>query len=175
MRFLRNVHLSTSLFFVLFLLAYGISAVEFAHRKWVSHPEHSTESRRKLPAGITDARVAAREWRGELGPIETPPGSLKFRVVSPLGTGYDVEYSIATGDTKVRTTTASFLTTLAWLHISRGIWAYITPLVSAGLLIIGLTGLYLWFKKRSERWIGVALLLLGAGIPLALIISMRLD
>ncbi len=172
---LRKLHLWTSLFLLPFLLAFAISAVEFAHRKWVAHPNHSMVEHRKLPPGITDARILAREWRGELGSIETPPGVLKFRVITPLGTGYDLEYSIPTGETTIKTTTISFLTKLAWLHISRGPWAYVTPVFSAGLLMLGLTGLYLWFKNRKERWIGVALLVVGAGIPIALIISMRLD
>jgi hypothetical protein len=44
-----------------------------------------------------------------------------------------------------------------------------------GLLTLGVTGLYLWFKNRQERRIGTVLLLIGAGIPVALILSMRLS
>jgi hypothetical protein len=172
---LRKIHLATSLFLLPFLLAFAISAVEFAHRTWVSHPVRVTEEHRVLSAGVTDARIVAREWRGELDAIETPAGSLKFRVVTPLGTTYDVDYSIATGDTTIKTATPSFLTMLAFLHISHGIWSYVTPAVSAGLLTLGLTGLYLWFKNRQERRVGVALLLIGVGIPMGLIISMRLS
>jgi hypothetical protein len=172
---LRKIHLSTALFLLVFLLAYSIGAVEFAHRKWVSHPSWTTGETRKLPPGITDARVIAREWRGELASVENSPGYLKFRVTSSLGRSHEVTYSIATGDTEVKTTTISFLTTLAWIHISHGIWAYVAILFALGLLTLGATGVYLWFRNRNERWIGGAVLLLGAGIPLALLISMRLD
>jgi len=174
MRILRSLHLSTSLFLVVFLLAFAISAVDFAHRKWLPHPHWITRETRQMPAGITDARILAREWRGDLASVENSPGTLKFRVTTDLGRSRDVTYSIATGETKIETSTVGIFTTLAWLHISQGTWAFITPVVSTGLLTLGLTGLYLWFKNRAERRIGIALLLLGAGIPLALMISMRL-
>jgi hypothetical protein len=172
-RFLRNLHLSTALFSLIFLLAYGISAVEFAHEKWIPHPDYRTIETLKLQPGITDARILARQWRGELTSIEAPPGSLKFRVISPLGTGHDVEYSIATGETKVETTTLSLMRTLLWIHISHGIWTAVVALVGIALLTLGLTGLYLWFKNHSERKIGAALLILGAGTAIGLIVSMR--
>jgi hypothetical protein len=171
---LRNIHLSTALFLLLFLLAYAISAVDFAHRKWLPHPSWTHEETRKMPSGITDARVLASEWRGELMSVETPPGSLKFRVTTSLGRSHDVTYSIATGDAKILTSTVGPFTTLAWIHIAQGIWAYVVGFFSLGLLTLGATGLYLWFKNRKERWIGITLLLIGAGVPLALMISMRL-
>ena len=122
---LRGLHLATALFSLVFLLAYGVSAVEFAHRKWFAHPEQSTLETRKLASGITDARVLAREWRGELESIQNSPGELKFRVTTSLGRAYEVNYSILTGETTVKITTISFLTTLAWMHHSRGIWAFV--------------------------------------------------
>jgi hypothetical protein len=172
---LRKIHLSTSLFLLLFLLAYAISAVDFAHRKWLPHPHRISEETRKLSPGITDARVLAREWRGELAKVENSPGYLKFRVTTSLGRSREIAYSIATGDTKIQTSNVGLFTTLAWLHTSQGIWAFVAILFSAGLLTLGVTGIYMWFKNRNERWIGAALLVIGAGIPLGLIISMRLD
>ncbi len=170
---LRGLHLATALFSLVFLLAYGISAVELAHRKWFTHPEQSTVQTRKLAPGITDARVLASEWRGELESIENSPGVLKFRVTTSLGTKHEVAYSIATGETTVKTTTISFLTTLAWIHVSHGIWAFAAALVSLALLTLGATGIYLWFHNHNERWIGGALMAAEVVITAALIISMR--
>jgi hypothetical protein len=170
---LRSIHLSTALFSMAFLLAYAISAVEFAHRKWLPHPEHSTVETRKLAPGTTNARILARQWRGELTSVENSPGFLNFSVMTPLGRSYSVTYSIGTGDTAVKTTTKSFLTTLAFIHVSRGIWAFATAFVSLALLTLGITGLYLWFKNHSSRWIGSVLLLVGVTTAMGLIISMR--
>lgn len=170
---LRSIHLSTALFSIVFLLAYAISAVEFAHRKWLPLSESSTEESRKLPAGITDARVLARQWRGELESVENSPGFLKFRVMTALGSSHNVTYSIATGDTQVKTTINSFLKTLAFIHVSHGVWAVVAALVSLALLTLGITGLYLWFKNLSSRTIGSLLLLVGVAIAGGLIVSMR--
>lgn len=174
-RILRGTHLSISLFLLLFLLAFSVSAVDFAHRKWLPHPSWKRVESVKLSPGITDARVLARQWRGELAQVEKSPGYLKFRVLTSLGRTRDVTYSIENGETKIETSTPGIFATLAWLHISQGTWAFITPVVAAGLLTLGMTGFYLWFKNRQERKIGFALLLIGAGIPIALIISMRLS
>jgi hypothetical protein len=170
---LRNIHLATSLFLLLFLLAWAISSVDFAHRKWLPHPHWISIETRRLAPGITDARVLARLWRGELADVENSPGSLKFRVTTSLGRSRDINYSIATGDTKVQTSTIGLFTTLAWMHIARGVWAYVAILFSIGLLTLGVTGIYLWFKNHNERWIGSALLFCGAGVAAGLIVSMR--
>lgn len=170
---LRSIHLSTALFSMVFLLAYAIGAVEFAHRKWLPLSEYSTGETRKLAAGATDARILARQWRGELESVQNSPGFLKFRAMTTLGRSYNVTYSIATGDTTVKTTTNSFLKTLAFIHVSHGIWAFAAALISLAMLTLGITGLYLWFKNHSSRWIGSALLLVGVTTALGPIISMR--
>lgn len=172
-RKLRSLHLGTALFSLVFLLAYAISAVEFAHRKWFAHAERSQEEIRRLAPGVTDARVLARAWRGELESISNSPGVLKFRVITSLGRSFEVTYSSATGDATVKTTTVSFLTTLAWMHRSRGIWALVAALVSLGLLTLGSSGICLWFQNHKERWIGGVLVLVEVVIAAGLIISMR--
>jgi hypothetical protein len=170
---LRSIHLSTALFSMAFLLAYAISAVEFAHRKWPPLSEYSTEEALKLSSGATEARTLARQWRGELESIENSPGLLKFRVMTTLGRSYDVTYSIATGETQVKTTTNSFLKTLAFIHASNGVWAAVAAIVSLALLTLGITGLYLWFQNHSSRRMGSVLLLVGITIAAGLIVSMR--
>jgi hypothetical protein len=171
---LRKIHLATALFFLPILGAYAISAVDFAHRKWLPHPHWISVENLNLEPGITDARVLARQWRGELAEVENPPGQLKIRVTTSLGRSRDITYSIATGDTQVQTSTIGLFTTLAWIHVARGAWAYVAILFSLGLLTLGATGIYLWFKNHNERWIGGFLLFAGAGIAVSLIVSMRL-
>jgi hypothetical protein len=170
---LRAVHLGTALFSLVFLLAYGIGAVEFAHRKWMARPEESTVETRRFAPGVTDARILAREWRGELAAIENSAGALKFRVTTSLGRTFEVNYSIATGETTVKTTTVSFVRMLAWMHVSRGYWAYAAVLVSLGLLTLGATGIYLWFQNHKEQWIGGSLVVVEVVFALGLIVSMR--
>jgi hypothetical protein len=170
---LRAIHLVTALFSLVFLLAFAIGAVEFAHRKWVGRGETSKLETRQFTPGITDARILARAWRGELSSIEASPGALKFRVTTSRGKAFEVTYSSATGETKVKTTTPGFLRTMAWIHVSRGIWAYGSVLVSLALITLGATGIILWFQNRRERWIGAALIVGEVGIAFGLILSMR--
>jgi hypothetical protein len=170
---LRSTHLSTALFSMAFLLAYAIGAVEFAHRQWLPHSEYSTRETGQMTPGVTDAGVLARQWRGELESVENSPGFLKFRVMTSLGRSYDVTYSIAAGETTVKTTTNSFLKTLVFIHVSHGIWAWAAALVSLAMLTLGVTGVYLWFKDRSSRLIGGVLLVIGVTTALGLVISMR--
>lgn len=126
-----------------------------------------------MAPGVTDARVLARQWRGELESVENSPGFLKFRVMTSLGRSYDATYSIASGETTVKTATNSFLNTLVFIHVSHGIWGLAAALVSVALLTLGVTGIYLWFKNQPSRWIGGVLLTAGVAIGLGLIISMR--
>jgi hypothetical protein len=170
---LRNIHLATALLFLPFLVAYAVSAVDFAHRKWLPHPHWISVENLKLDPGITDARVLARQWRGELADVENTPGYLKFRVNTNLGRSRDVTYSIATGDTKVQTSKIDLFTTLAFMHIAQGVWAYVAMVFSIGLLTLGATGIYLWFKNHNKRWIGGLLLLTGVWVAIGLIVSMR--
>jgi hypothetical protein len=172
-RRLRAIHLSTALFAMAFLLAYAIGALEFAHRQWLPRSVYSTHETGQMTPRVTDARVLARQWRGELQSVENSPGFLKFRVMTSLGRSYDVSYSITTGETAVKTTTNSFLNTLVFIHVSHGIWACAAALVSLAMLTLGVTGVYLWFKDRSSRRIGGVLLAIGVTTAFGLIISMR--
>jgi hypothetical protein len=67
-----------------FQLAYATSAVEFADRKWLPLSEYSTEETRKLAPGITEARILARQRRGELTSVEIPPGLFFAYVATPI-------------------------------------------------------------------------------------------
>jgi len=85
----------------------------------------------------------------------------------------NVTYNIATGDTTVKTTANNFLNTLAFIHVSHGIWASTAALVSLALLTLGITGLYLCFRNHSSRRIAVVALLVGVTTAFGLILSMR--
>jgi len=180
---LRSIHLSTGMFCLAFLLMYAASAVQMAHRRWWPVQERVTVRSVRLPAGLTDARLASRELaiRGELTAVRTSHGALRFRIVRP-GSVNEVEYSVATGEAKVTTADSRLRGLLNRLHQVQGmwheypllnLWSGVLGLVSLGLLVLGATGLYLWFRNRSERWIGAALLGAGGGLTAILIAWMR--
>lgn len=186
-RVFRNTHLLFGVFCCLFLLMYGISAVQMAHNKWFDLRPDVTTLQVTLPAKQADARVVARELmdgsglRGDLSGIHAAPQNLTFNIVRP-GTVDQVTYSLPTGETTVRENRAGVMGMMNRLHHAAGFagaywwdsaWGIFIAIVSVGLFVIGLTGVYLWFKIHTERLIGVILLVLSLGYSLTLLVLIR--
>src|SRR2546430_11985769 len=61
-RFFRNTHLLLGITAFLFVLMYGLSAVQMAHQSWFSMKPTVTETRVAIPAGVADdPRAIAQE------------------------------------------------------------------------------------------------------------------
>src|SRR5689334_17967962 len=111
-RYFRNAHLLLGSFCSLFVLLYGLSAVQFAHR-WSKAQLPVTEVEVRLAPNTSDARVVARELmlhhgvRGELeAATHTPAGfTMRFRRTGAI---HNVQYSGQTGSTTIRTTRNNF-------------------------------------------------------------------
>ena len=186
-KWIRNTHLLLGLFAFLFLLMYGVSSIQMAHNKWFSNQPAITESAVALAAGAADARAVARELmdkhglKGELAQIRKVGQSLAFRIMRP-GTIYDVTYSPETGEAKVKTSVANLMGMLNRIHHINGlwhdftltnVWAAFVALVSVALILLSLSGIYLWFKIHTERIVGSILLALSLGYSLTLIVLIR--
>jgi hypothetical protein len=186
-KFIRNTHLLIGLFSFLFLLMYGVSAVQMAHNRWFSNKPTVTEAEYKLDAGSADARMVARQLmdreglKGELSQVRKAGDSLAFRIVRP-GTVYEVAYAPESGSAKVKTNTANFMGMLNRIHHIGGLWHDFTltnvwtvfvGLVSLGVILLALTGLYLWFKIHTERLVGGILLAVSLGFSLTLMVLIR--
>jgi hypothetical protein len=186
-RYLRNTHLFLGLFCCLYLLMYAVSSVQMAHNTWFSSRPAVTETHAALAPGATDARRVARELmdryalRGEAGPPRVTPGRLSFNIVRP-GSVYQIDYSPATGNTRIRDNHAGFMGMLNRIHHAKGLWhdywvlnawGAFVAVVSAALFLIGATGIYLWFKLHQERLIGAILLAVSLGYSLTLMVLAR--
>lgn len=186
-RLLRNTHLFLGIAAFLFLLMYGISAVQMAHNQWFSTKPVVTETRVSLPPETPDnARAIARELRnsgvrGELRQVNATAAGYQLEIERP-GAHYQVEYTRASHEAKVRVRTAGFIFMLNRIHHIGGMWHDYGPinawgvlvgLVSASLIVIGATGIYLWFKIHSERVIGMALLAVNVGVCVTLLVMIR--
>ena len=188
-RWLRNTHLFLGLFSFLFLLMYGVSSVQMTHNSWFNSKPSVSESTIPVPGEQAhDARAVARFLmdrrgvRGEIQQAQETENGFRFRVMRP-GTVYEVAYARSTGEAKVRTNVANFIGMLNRLHHVGGLWhdftltnimGFFVGLVSAALVGLGLTGIYLWFKIHKERKIGAALLALSLGYSLTLMVLMRI-
>ena len=184
---LRNIHLLLAVLALPFLLVYSISAIQMAHSKWLRWKPKMMESHVAMAPGNEDARALARELmdqhglRGDLQQVSTTPAGLHFSIVRP-GTVCDIEYNSATGDTKILTMVAGFLGMLNRLHHAAGFWHsyWLTNVwngfvlwTSIVIILLGVSGVWLWFARRQDRMIGIVLLAVNLGASLTLLCLIR--
>lgn len=188
-RYLRNTHLFLGLFCCLFLFTYGASSIQMAHNKWFNTKAAVSVQTVALPAAQGDARVVARELterlgiRGELAQIRPGARDLRFALTRP-GMIYQVVYRSATGETEIRGSRSAFMFVLNRIHQMSGVqhnywltnaWGVLVIVVSVSLILIGATGIYLWFKIRRERMVGILLLAVSLGYSLSLLAMVRMS
>ncbi len=187
---IRTVHLLLASFSLPFLVMYGVSAVQMTHSTWFNMKPSVHEEQIATDSGVTDARSVARDVmqrrpgvRGELMNVQKTPAGFSFRIVLP-GTVHEVQYDRATGAAKVKTSVAGVLGMLNRMHHAAGfwhepivmkVWALAVLVVSAALLLVGATGIYMWFARRSERRLGVALLAVNLAFVVTLLVLMRVQ
>jgi hypothetical protein len=185
---IRNVHLLLASFSLPFLVMYGVSAVQMSHNGWFQMKPAVQERDLALAPAQTDARAIARDVmdrersiKGEIANVQTNAAGVSLRIVVP-GTVHEVKYSTASGNAHVKTSVAGVMGMLNRLHHWAGfyhepvlmkVWASAVAIVSAALLIVGTTGIYMWFTRRPERRIGLVLLGVNVAFALAIIVLVR--
>ncbi len=189
-RWLRNTHLFLGVFSTTFVLMYGLSSVFMAHNRWFTDKPRTSESRHAVPAeAASDARSVARHLMerngmgGEIRQINVRADGFSFVLARP-GTFHEVTYSRPAAEARVKRNVVGFVAIMRRLHHIAGLWhddlimnlwGALLGVVSFGLIVLSLTGLYLWFKIHQERRIGVVLLLVNLLYSLPLIVLMRMD
>jgi hypothetical protein len=159
-----------------------------AHNAWFRLRPTITETQEKIePAQAGDARAVARLLMdrglvaGEINQASETPAGYRIRVVRP-GAVQDVNYTREDGLAKVRISKAGMLGMLNRIHHIAGmeheylptnIWGGLVAVVSAGLILLAMTGIYLWFKLHKERLIGAILLTLNLAYSLTLMVLIR--
>ena len=189
-RIVRNIHLLLASFSLPFLIMYGISAVQMSHSTWFELKPVVEEREVPLTVGQTDARAIAREImdreravKGEVSNIQPGDAGVAMRIVVP-GTVHDVRYERASGVARIKTSVAGTMGMLNRLHhwagfwhepVSMKIWAVAVAAVSAALVLLGASGIYMWFTRRPERQIGIALLAINLVFALTLLTLLRMS
>ena len=189
-RLMRNIHLGLGLTFVLMALIFAVSSLVIIYRPWLGSSPHISESTVQLSVeAAANARAAARElmadhaMKGDLQQIRENGDIVSFRIVRP-GEVVEVKYGRSTREATINTRRHGALETLVQLHVNHGlwheyvpsnIWAAMSLLASVGLLLLGATGIYLWFAHHSERLIGGVLLGLGLSYGFITLILTRLE
>ncbi len=183
-RLIRNSHLLLGLFSVFFLLTYAVSAVQMAHGIPTASETHDASV--TAPPGLEPRALANwlmdhRGYEGELGEVKPTPNGSRFRI-SRAGGNVLVTYDRASGQATLHETSLGFLGMLNRLHHFHGLqhetwagaaWGWELFLVSLALILMGLSGIYLWFKIYKERAAGTILLAANLVISLVLLWSLR--
>jgi hypothetical protein len=186
---IRNIHLLLASFSLPFLIMYGVSAVQMSHSSWFEMKPSVVERQLSLPAGDMGARSVAREimnrqpdMKGELSNVQSNETGLTLRIVVP-GTVHEVRYDRTSGVARIKTSVAGVMGMLNRLHhwagfwhepLSMRAWAAFVAIVSVGLLLLGASGIYMWFTRRPERRIGLALLATNLVFAVTLLTLMRI-
>ncbi len=184
-RWLRATHLSLGAFCCAFLLMYGVSAFQMAH--FNLRPKISEVTVLVDGQAGGDARAVARQLmdrgavRGILRGVAATEAGFRFRV-ERMGLVHQVTYSRARGEAHIGTQDAGLLGALNRIHHPAGLWhespllrawGVFVALVSAALILLSATGIYLWFKLKRLRRSGTLLLAVSLLYSLTLIVLIR--
>jgi hypothetical protein len=189
-RLMRNIHLGLGLIFVLMALIFAVSSLVIIYRPWIpSSPRVSDSTVQISSESAASPRAAARElmmnhgYRGDLRQIQENGDAVSFRIVRP-GEVAEVKYARSSGEATIEVRRHGALETLVQLHTNHGlwheyapsnVWAAISLFTSVGLLLLGATGIYLWYAHHSERLVGGILLAIGLSYGLISLVLTRLE
>lgn len=188
-RLMRETHLALGLVCLVMAGVFAVSSLVFIYRPWL--PQQRDESERTVSVAPDRAatprdlaRVLMREHglEGDLGQIEREGDEVRLRIFRP-GTEARVRYDTGTGEATIRTRRGGVLETLVQLHTNHGFWHDFVPsqawaalslIASIGLLLLGASGIYLWFEHHQERRVGAVLLAAGLIVGLTSLVLTRL-
>ncbi|MBM3812033.1 MAG: hypothetical protein FJW20_10420 [Acidimicrobiia bacterium] len=187
-RLMRNIHLGLGLIFVLMALVFALSSLVIIYRPYLNTKPTDIEltvplSAQATPRDAARQLMSAHALKGELRQIQEKGDTVRFRIVRP-GENAEVVYTPSTGEAKIKMRRHGALETLVQLHTNHGLWhdylpsnlwAALSLLASIGLLLLGATGIYLWFAHHHERLIGTILLSSGLLFGLTTLYLTRLQ
>lgn len=188
-RLMRNIHLGLGLGFVVMAVIFAVSSLYVIYRPWLPSGERVTRRVVSIPAEVaTTPRALALElmrnhgMRGDMLDVVERGDSITFSIFRP-GAGHGVAYSRATGEARIVKRTWGPGEIMLQIHSNHGfwheslpeqIWSVLSLLTSIGLLLLGASGIYLWYAHRDERVVGAVLLTAGLGFGLFALVLTRM-
>ena len=189
-RLMRNIHLSIALTVIVMAMIFAASTIFFMYRSWF--PDEVTETERTVQVAAEAAgtpRELALELirnhglKGEVQNVAETDEGYTFRIFRP-GVEHSVAYSRATGEATIKERRWQLGQTLMQLHTTHGfwheswaatLWSAFSLAASLGLILLGASGIYLWFVNRAERLVGGILLAVGLSYGLITLVLTRMD
>jgi hypothetical protein len=187
----RKLHNYLGLYLLLFLWLFSISGLVLNHSKWVvanfwkAREESTTERTIRTPVATSDVAIASDlmaqlEVVGEVEQVTRSPGGeqFDFQVVRP-GKVFRVAARLDSARARVTEIRLNAWGVLDALHKFTGmrmdepartrdwmltrIWSLAMDALALGLVILVLSGLYLWYRLPGKRVTGLVALALGIG------------
>lgn len=184
-RWTRDLHLYLGLFLSPFVVLYAVSAMLLAHawdpgggdaREPVHRRTMVTVPEEENSLVLAKLILAQTGLNGEVGWLDRRPReeTLSFPVIRP-GEEIMMRVDLKTGVTQIEQTKTGTSSALVLLHRKPGphnvalrgnwlplrIWAWLADATAYFLILLSVTGFYLWLALRAERRAG--LFFLGAG------------
>jgi hypothetical protein len=163
---------------------FGLSSMQMSHREWIGNEWKETKLVLAIdPQHAATPRVLALHlmdrygMRGSLNDVKESPEEMYF-MIGRMGTMNEVSFRRGATEAHVTTKVAPFIGMMVAMHRMFGLdkpyaphvfWGALMFLTSVGLLVLGATGIYLWFKIHKERLIGSVLLFGGLAFGLTLV------
>jgi hypothetical protein len=184
----RKLHNYLGLYFLLFIWLFSVTGLLLNHHWsfaefWDQRQETSVERAIMPPTATGDLAVAQELMHqldivGELNETKRSPQGDQFVVnVARPGQMFNIEANLATRRAVVKETRVNGWGVLHMLHTFTGVkqneptrqrdwwlmtlWAVSMDALSVGLIVLVLTGLYLWYRLPKKRWPGMIALGLG--------------
>ena len=184
-RWTRDLHLYLGLFLSPFVVLYALSAILLAHA-WDPRGSDPPEPvHRRTVVALPEEEnslvlakliLAQTGLSGEVGWLDRRPreGTLSFPVIRP-GEEIMMRVDLNTGVTQIEQSNTGTPSALVLLHRKPGphnvalrgnwlplrVWAWLADATAYLLILLSVTGIYLWLAIRAERRAG--LVFLGAG------------
>jgi len=185
-KLIRDLHLWSGVFALAYLAIFAWSGVQIAQPRWFHLQPSSTDSVTVLPPGLSAKQVAdhlrsERKTLGDLNQLREASGVIQFRLAS-VGRITDVRYEAADGKTTLKTNLMSTAQMINRMHFISGMWhetreinwmGLLAGLVSLALVVMGVTGILLWFRMKNERLFGSVLIAVTLLWGLGLMVAMR--
>lgn len=176
----RRLHYYLGLYFLWFLLLFSFTGLLLNHHWSVSEfwpkRSESVSTASFRPVANPVELMGQLGLTGELKPNDAGPGRLDFQVVRP-GEILRVQADLATRRAEVRRTRVNAWGVMHMLHTFSGpkqgrqwlltrLWTFSMDALAVGLIVMVLSGYYIWYRSRANRragWIAVTVGVLACG------------
>ena len=185
----RRLHFYSGLYFLLFIWLFSVSGLVLNHGRWPfadfwSEREESTSVRAIAAPGATGDLALARELMGQLGLAgevastrrRPESGEFEFQVTRP-GLTTTVVADLPARRAEVRQIRVNAWGVMSALHHFTGVsmddparqrdwwltrlWSFSMDAVAVGLIVMVLSGVYLWSRLRGKLRLGLLMLAVG--------------